>query len=147
MVSVVAVAPVVMAPAVVVAPVPVRAVVAPAAVMVMRVVMPPAVVVRVPVRVVMVAPTAVMAAPTVVVAILHLDRPGRGCAGGTRCEGGRLHAAARDEAACHQGRHRQHPPAGPHRVEHRQHVRLRFVSPHLRAAVEGKSGARGLNTD
>ncbi|SEP48969.1 hypothetical protein SAMN04487843_12878 [Methylobacterium sp. ap11] len=134
---------VVMAPPAVVTPVPMGAMVAPAAVMAM-VVVPPAVVA--PVMVVMAAP-AVVVAPAVVMAVLDLDRPALGRAGGARREGGRLSGTAREKATCHQGRRRQHPPAGPHRVAHRQHRRLRFVSPHRGAAVEGHDGAAGLNAD
>lgn len=133
---------VVMAPPAVVTPVPVGAMVAPAAVMVMMV--SPAVVAPV---MVMMAASAVVVAPAVVMAVLDLDRPALGHAGGPRREGSRLSGTAREEAACHHGRRRQHPPAGPHRVAHRQHRRLRFVSPHRGAAVEGHNGAAGLNAD
>ncbi|SFU81597.1 hypothetical protein SAMN02799631_02431 [Methylobacterium sp. 174MFSha1.1] len=136
--SVVAVAPV-MVPAVMVAPVPVMVVVAP--VTVVAPVMAPAAVV-----VMAVAPSAVMAAaPAVMVAPLRLHHLGGGRRRGAWREGRRLGAACREETARHQSGRRQKPCAGRHRVSHRQHPRLRIVSPHDACGHGDESGAGGLN--
>lgn len=126
-----------MTPAVVVSPMPV-VVVTPMTVV--APVMTPA-----PVMVVVPAPAAVvMMAVSPAVAVLRLHQAGLGRGRGAGCEGRRLGCAAREETARHQGGRREEPLAGRHGIARRQHVRLRFVSPH-RCGHGGQTGADGLN--
>ena len=120
----------VMGPAVMMTPVP----------MVMMAPMPVVVAMVPPAPVMAMTPAIMVAtvAPAMMMAVLHLHYLRRRRRPRTGREGRRLGGPRREETARHQGGHRQQPLAGRHRVAHRPHVRLRFVSPHPRAAMEGR---------